>query len=53
VNSYNCISDDVKLGTNVRLLKFINLYGGEIGTRRRSVHFVEIRKNANVGVVRA
>jgi len=24
VNSYNCITDDVKLGANVRLSKFIN-----------------------------
>jgi len=33
----------VKLGNNVKLSKFINLYGCEIGA------FVEIQKNARVG----
>jgi acetyltransferase-like isoleucine patch superfamily enzyme len=49
VNSYNCISDDVKLGTNVRLSKFINLYGCEIGDETKIGAFVEIQKNARVG----
>jgi len=31
MNAHNCISDDVRLGKNVRLSKFINLYGCEIG----------------------
>ena len=49
MNSYNCISDDVKLGTNVRLSKFINLYGCEIGDETKIGAFVEIQKNASVG----
>ena len=31
MNAWNCIADDVKLGANVRLSRFINLYGCEIG----------------------
>ena len=49
MNSYNCISDDVKLGANVRLSKFINLYGCEIGDETKIGAFVEIQKNAIVG----
>jgi acetyltransferase-like isoleucine patch superfamily enzyme len=49
MNSYNCISDDVKLGTNVRLSKFINLYGCEIGDETKIGAFVEIQKNASIG----
>jgi acetyltransferase-like isoleucine patch superfamily enzyme len=49
VNSYNCIADDVKLGTNVRLSKFINLYGCEIGDETKIGAFVEIQKNVTVG----
>ena len=47
--SYNCIADDVKLGANVRLSKFINLYGCEIGDDTKIGAFVEIQKNATVG----
>jgi acetyltransferase-like isoleucine patch superfamily enzyme len=49
VNSFNCIADDVKLGANVRLSKFINLYGCEIGDETKIGAFVEIQKNAKVG----
>jgi acetyltransferase-like isoleucine patch superfamily enzyme len=49
MNSYNCITDDVKLGTNVRLSRFINLYGCEIGDETKIGAFVEIQKNASVG----
>jgi len=49
MNSYNCISDDVKLGTNVQLSQFINLYGCEIGDHTKIGAFVEIQKNASVG----
>ncbi len=44
-----CISEDVKLGKNVRLSKFINLYGCEVGDGSRVGAFVEIQKNARVG----
>jgi acetyltransferase-like isoleucine patch superfamily enzyme len=49
MNSHNSISDDVKLGKNVRLSKFINLYGCEIGDDTKIGAFVEIQKNASVG----
>jgi acetyltransferase-like isoleucine patch superfamily enzyme len=49
VNSWNCIADDVKLGADVRLSRFINLYGCEIGDETRIGAFVEIQKNARVG----
>jgi dTDP-4-amino-4,6-dideoxygalactose transaminase/acetyltransferase-like isoleucine patch superfamily enzyme len=49
MNSFNCISDDVKLGKNVKLAKFINLYGCEIGNETKIGAFVEIQKNSKVG----
>jgi acetyltransferase-like isoleucine patch superfamily enzyme len=49
MNSYNCIADDVKLGKNVRLSKFINLYGCEVGDETKIGAFVEIQKNATIG----
>jgi UDP-2-acetamido-3-amino-2,3-dideoxy-glucuronate N-acetyltransferase len=44
-----CIAPDVKLGRDVRLAKFINLYGCEIGDETKIGAFVEIQKNAKVG----
>jgi acetyltransferase-like isoleucine patch superfamily enzyme len=44
-----CIAPDVKLGRDVRLAKFINLYGCEIGDETRIGAFVEIQKNATIG----
>lgn len=49
MNSYNCIADDVKLGKDVRLSKFINLYGCDVGDETKIGAFVEIQKNARVG----
>jgi dTDP-4-amino-4,6-dideoxygalactose transaminase/acetyltransferase-like isoleucine patch superfamily enzyme len=49
MNPLNCVSDDVKLGENVRLAKFVNLYGCEIGSETKIGAFVEIQKNAIVG----
>jgi acetyltransferase-like isoleucine patch superfamily enzyme len=49
VTSWNCIAEDVKVGTNVRLAQFINLYGCEIGDETKIGAFVEIQKNARVG----
>ena len=49
MNSYNSIADDVKLGQGVRLSKFINLYGCEIGDETKIGAFVEIQKNASIG----
>jgi acetyltransferase-like isoleucine patch superfamily enzyme len=39
----------VKLGKNVQLSKFINLYGCQIGDGTKIGAFVEIQKNATVG----
>jgi acetyltransferase-like isoleucine patch superfamily enzyme len=44
-----CITPDVKLGQNVKLAKFINLYGCEIGDNTKIGAFVEVQKNAKVG----
>jgi acetyltransferase-like isoleucine patch superfamily enzyme len=49
VNAWNHIADDVKLGMNVRLSRFINLYGCEIGDETKIGAFVEIQKNVRVG----
>jgi acetyltransferase-like isoleucine patch superfamily enzyme len=49
MNSFQCISDDVKIGKNVILSKFINLYGCSIGNDTKIGAFVEIQKNASVG----
>jgi len=47
--SFLSISDDVKLGENVKLSKFINLYGCEIGANTKIGAFVEIQKKAKIG----
>jgi acetyltransferase-like isoleucine patch superfamily enzyme len=49
VSEYVCIAPSVKLGKDVRLSKFINLYGCEIGDETKIGAFVEIQKNATVG----
>jgi len=49
MSDFNSIAKDVRLGANVRLSKFINLYGCEIGDETKIGAFVEIQKNASVG----
>ena len=49
MDKYLCIAPDVKLGENVKLSKFINLYGCEIDDGTRIGSFVEIQKGARVG----
>ncbi len=49
MSEYLCISPDVKLGKDVRLSKFINLYGCEVGDETRIGAFVEVQKNARIG----
>lgn len=48
-STWNCIASDVKLGANVRLSRFINLYGCEIGDETKIGAFVEVQKNAKIG----
>jgi acetyltransferase-like isoleucine patch superfamily enzyme len=49
MNEFACISADVKLGQNVKLSKFINLYGCTIGADTKIGAFVEVQKNASIG----
>lgn len=48
-NEFCSIASSVKLGQSVKLSKFINLYGCEIGDETKIGAFVEIQKNASVG----
>jgi len=47
--SFQRVAPDVKLGKNVRLHAFTNLYGCEIGDDVKIGTFVEIQKGAKVG----
>ncbi len=49
MDEYLSIAPSVKLGQNVKLSKFINMYGCEIGDDTKIGAFVEIQKNARVG----
>jgi acetyltransferase-like isoleucine patch superfamily enzyme len=49
MNEFNSVAADVKLGANVKLSKFVNLYGCEIGDETKVGPFVEIQKNARIG----
>lgn len=46
---YVMIAPDVKLGRNVKIYNFVNLYGCEIGDNTKIGTFVEIQKGATVG----
>ncbi len=47
--STSLIAPDVKLGRNVRIYGFTNLYGCEIGDDTKIGTFVEIQKGAKIG----
>ena len=49
MDEFIAIAPDVKLGKDVKLARFINLYGCEIGDETKIGAFVEIQKNASVG----
>jgi acetyltransferase-like isoleucine patch superfamily enzyme len=49
MSEFNSVAADVKLGANVKLSNFINLYGCEIGDETKIGAFVEIQKNARIG----
>lgn len=49
MSEFQCIAPDVKLGKGVKLSKFINLYGCEIGDETKIGAFVEIQKDVRVG----
>src|SRR4030043_54057 len=46
---FQSIAPDVKLGENVKIHNFVNLYGCEVGDNTKIGVFVEIQKNASVG----
>ena len=46
---YQNIRDDVRLGDNVKVFDFVNLYGCTIGDNSKVGAFVEIQKNAHIG----
>ena len=43
------IAADVKLGDQVKIFDFVNLYGCEIGDNTKIGTFVEVQKNAKIG----
>jgi acetyltransferase-like isoleucine patch superfamily enzyme len=47
--AYECVADSVKLGKDVKIYGFVNLYGCEIGDGTKIGAFVEIQKNAKIG----
>lgn len=49
MNSYLSVAPDVKLGENVKLANFVNLYGCEVGDSTKIGAFVEIQKNSKIG----
>lgn len=49
MTEYQSIAPDVRLGEGVRLSRFINLYGCDVGNNTKIGAFVEIQKNAKVG----
>ena len=49
LNEHVCIAPDVKLGRNVKLSKFINMYGCTVGDDVKIGAFVEVQKNASIG----
>jgi UDP-2-acetamido-3-amino-2,3-dideoxy-glucuronate N-acetyltransferase len=46
---YCIINNDVKLGIDVKIFSFVNLYGCEIGDRTKIGAFVEIQKGSKIG----
>ena len=46
---FQSIAPDVKLGKDVLIYKFVNLYGCEIGDHTKIGCFVEIQKKAKIG----
>jgi len=47
--NFKRISTDVRLGQNVKIFAFVNLYGCEIGDESKIGTFVEIQKGARIG----
>jgi acetyltransferase-like isoleucine patch superfamily enzyme len=46
---YQIVGPDVKLGKDVQIYSFVNLYGCEIGDESRIGTFVEVQRGARIG----
>jgi acetyltransferase-like isoleucine patch superfamily enzyme len=46
---FSLISEDVKVGKNVKFFSFVNIYGCEIGDDTKIGTFVEIQKDSIIG----
>jgi acetyltransferase-like isoleucine patch superfamily enzyme len=49
IHEFSRIAPDVRLGKDVRIFAFVNLYGCSIGDNSKIGTFVEIQKNAEIG----
>lgn len=49
MKAHQSIADDVRIGKDVRLCDYINLYGCEVGDYTKIGAFVEIQRSAKVG----
>ena len=49
LSAHQLIADDVRLGRDVQIRGFVNLYGCEIGDETKIGTFVEIQKGAKIG----
>ena len=49
LSDYQIIANDVRLGRDVQIRGFVNLYGCEIGDETKIGTFVEIQKGAKIG----
>ena len=47
--TYRCVARDVRLGENVKLASFVNLYGCFVGDNTKIGAFVEVQKNSSIG----
>ncbi len=47
--TYQRVAGDVRLGENVKLASFVNLYGCFVGDNTRIGAFVEVQKNSSIG----
>jgi len=49
MESYSRIAPDVRLGKDVKIFGFVNMYGCEVGDGSKIGAFVEVQKNAKIG----
>ncbi|HKV55608.1 MAG TPA: acyltransferase [Candidatus Binataceae bacterium] len=49
ISKHACVAADVRLGPDVRISPFVNLYGCEIGGETRVGAFVEVQRDARIG----